>query len=300
MIYRQIFSLKQYIKSNKLAYFILYPLIYFRGLPQRYKNNKFNKLYNSIFDMVIEGSLVVNLSDFRGSFEIDYRSAILKMILKDKNYEKENVRIIEKYINPSKDAIDVGANVGLFTILLSKLVSQDNKVLAIEPSPLAIRYLNNNLKRNNVRNSVIIFEGVSTNIMGDYKLNVIPGMEEYSSLNDIVHPDIKGKCYSQIDVKGETIDNLVKIHNLNPGFIKVDTEGAEYLVLCGALKTISRYKPVIIAEVQDRLSSHFGWNSIDVFNLLMDNKYTIVNLSNPDLPVNMPFNGDILAIPHAL
>jgi FkbM family methyltransferase len=227
------------------------------GLPQRYKNNKFNKLYNSLLDMVIEGSLVVSLPDFRGSFEIDYRSVILKMILKDKNYEAENVGIIEKYINPSKDAIDVGSNVGLFTILLSKLVSQYSKVLAIETSPLAIKYLNNNLKRNNVRNSVIIFEGVSTNIIGDYKLNVIPGMEEYSSLNDIVHPDIKNKSYKQIDVKGETIDNLVKIHNLNHGLIKVDVEGAEYLVFCGALETISKYKPVIVAEVQDRLLSNW-------------------------------------------
>lgn len=247
--------------------------------------------------MVIEGSLVVEMPDFRGSFEIDFRSIILKMILKDNNYEPELVRIVKTYINPLKDAIDVGANIGLYTILLSKIISQNNKVLSIEPSPLALKYLNNNIKRNNSINSVIVYEGISANTKGNYKLNVIPGMEEYSSLANLVHPDIKNKCHEQININGETIDNLINNYNLDPGFIKVDTEGAEYLVFSGALETIRKYKPVILSEVQDRLLSSFGHNSAKVFNLLMDNGYKIINARNPELPINTPFNGDILAIP---
>jgi FkbM family methyltransferase len=289
--------LNKFIKSNKLIYYLFFPLIYGRSIPQKYKNYKFNKLYNSLFDMVIEGSLVVNMPDFRGSFEIDYRSIILRMILKDKDYEPEHVRIIEKYINPSKDAIDVGANVGLFTILLSKIVSEKNKVLSIEPTPLALKYLHRNIKRNKSEKSVIIYEGISTNTKGDYKLNVIPGMEEYSSLGELVHPEITGKDYKQIDVNGDTIDNLVNLYNLVPGFIKVDTEGAEYLVLSGALNTIQKYKPIILSELQDRLLSSFGDNSEKIICLLRDNGYKIINAYNPRLPINLPFNGDILAIP---
>ena len=96
----------------------------------------------------------------------------------------------------------------------------------------------------------IIYEGVATNAKGFYKFNVIPGMEEYSSLRNISHYATKGKKYESFDVSGDTIDNLVYIHNLNPGFVKIDTEGAEYLVFIGAMNTIKKYNQLFFQNFQ--------------------------------------------------
>ena len=204
--------------------------------------------------------------------------------------------LLEINFIPTRDAIDVGANVGLYSILFSKLIYKDYKVLCIEPSPTAIKYLRKNIERNNSVNC-IIYEGVATNAKGFYKFNVIPGMEEYSSLRNISHYATKGKKYESFDVSGDTIDNLVYIHNLNPGFVKIDTEGAEYLVFSGAMNTIKKYRPIILSELSDNLMKNFGNTSEDVIQLLKECNYEIINFGNPIAPIKSPFEGNILAIP---
>jgi len=291
-------SIKKVIKSNKYLSYLFGPLIYCRQLPSKFNSYRFNREYNKFFEMVTEGSLVIELKDFRGFFEIDIRSDIFKMILKYKNYEQNIVKIVEKYVDSSKDAIDVGANIGLFTILLAHILSNKNKVLSLEPAPMAYQYLKRNLERNNCQNSVIIYNGIATNIKGNYKLNIIQGMEEYSSLGNLVHPAIANRQYKKIDVEGDTIDNLVNEYNLAPGFIKIDTEGAEYLVLSGAAKTIKKYKPVIVVEVQDRLHHSVADHSEKIIYLLKENNYNLINANNPKLQVGVPFNGDMLALPN--
>jgi FkbM family methyltransferase len=271
-------SIKVFIKSNIFLYFLTFPFLYIRKLILKFKDILFNYYYNKIFSMVKEGSLVIDLPDFKGFFEIDSHSNFLRLIIKYQQYENEFVDIVKKHIDPTRDVIDVGANIGLYSILFSKLIIKDREVLCIEPSPAAIKYLRKNIERNNVVNS-IIYEGAATKSKGYYKLNVIPGMEEYSSLGNISLPVTQGMKYQSIDVSGDTLDNLVNIYNLNPGFIKIDAEGAEYLVFGGALETIKKYRPIIISELSDDLTNNFGNTTEDVVQMLKECNYEIINIS---------------------
>lgn len=137
-----------FIKQNRLVYLLLFPIIFLRRLIQRHKARRFEKFYSSTFKSVEKGSLVVRIPDFEGIFEIDFRSHILKRILKDKHYEPIFVEVVKKYVDPQKDVLDVGANVGLFAILFSKIISGNNRVLAVELAPLALDYLRRNIERN--------------------------------------------------------------------------------------------------------------------------------------------------------
>ena len=92
-------------------YFLAYPIIYIRRLFLNIQYNLFNKYYYKIFSSVKEGSLVVDISDFEGLFEIDSRSNFLRLIIKNQSYEKELADIVRKHINPARDVIDVGANI---------------------------------------------------------------------------------------------------------------------------------------------------------------------------------------------
>jgi FkbM family methyltransferase len=289
-------SLFNLIKSNNILYFLAYPIIYIRRLILKVQYNLFDKYYNKIFSIVKEGSLVVDISDFEGLFEMDSRSNFLRLIFKYQSYEKEIVDIVRKHINPTRDVIDVGANIGLYSILFSKLIFKDHRVLCIEPSPAAIKYLRKNIERNNSVNT-IIYEGIATKTKGYYKFNIIPGMEEYSSLGPITHRWTDGKKYESIDVSGDTIDNLVINYNLNPGFIKVDVEGAEYLVFSGARETIKKYRPIILSELSDNMMTNLGNSSEDVIQMLRECNYEIINALNVNISIRSPFNGNILAIP---
>jgi FkbM family methyltransferase len=289
--------MKRWVENNLFAYYLLLPAIYLRRQFLKYQNLNFEKFYASLIEMAEENSIVVKIPDFLGSFEIDYRSHILKRILRSKQYEPEIIKLFSTYIDPKRDVIDIGANIGLYTVLFSKTISSEKKVLSIEPTPLALKYLYRNIKRNKVEDSVIVFEGIVSDSKGKCHINVIEGMEEYSSLKKIVHQSVKGLSYKKIMVKGDTIDTLVERYNMNPGFIKIDTEGAEYSVLCGALNTIQTHKPVILSELSGSLLSNFGVNFNMVINLLQDNGYKVRNVDNNQIPPKISYEGEILALP---
>jgi FkbM family methyltransferase len=292
-------NLKAAIQKNRLAYSLLYPAVLLRRWVVGYKARHYETFYDSMFELVEGGHLLVRVPGFRGTFEIDFRSQILMRILRDRKYEPELVKVAEKYIDPQRDVLDIGANIGLFTILFSKIVSSSSRVLAVEPTPSALGYLRRNIERNCDPQSVIVVEGVATNKQGPVRLNTIPGMEEYSSLGDVVHPSVQGRSTMSIEVNGHTIDSLVNEFGLDPGFIKVDTEGAEYLVISGAINTLIRHRPVILSELSDTLLSSFGDTSAKVIDLLENNGYKVVDADAPDVPIEHPFIGDILAFPEA-
>jgi FkbM family methyltransferase len=277
-------KLEKLVGKWKPFFFLFYPVILLR---RRYFQRD-ARYYDSLLKMVVEGSLIVKIPDFQGTFEIDIRSHILKTMLMDKQFEPELITIIKKYIDAGKDVLDIGANVGLYSVLFSTLIGKSNRVLAVEPTPLALKYLHGNLQRNGSAESVVVFEGIATDAKGDFHLNVIPGMEEYSSIGKIVHSSVEHKPAETINAKGDTVDNLINAFGLRPGFIKIDVEGAEYQVLCGALKTMREFHPVILAELSEKLLSSCGATPEMVTGLLQQNGYRITSIG-----------GNILALPKA-
>lgn len=290
-------NIRYFVKRNRFVYWLLFPVVFLRKLVINWQRVLFRHLFNSVFDLVEDGSLVVRLSDFGGVFEIGFRSDILMSILRNQHFEPGLARIARTYVDPQKDVIDIGANIGLFTILFSDIISADSRVLAIEPSPAALAYLRRNISRNGCAKSVVVFEGAALSKRAVVQLNIIPGMEEYSSLNEIVHPVVKRKPHITLEVNGDTVDNFVDQFKLRPGFIKLDIEGAEYSALTGAIKTLIKYKPVILSELSDRLLTSHGDTSKKVIDLLRGHDYTVLDAAEPGLPIRYPFNGEILAIP---
>lgn len=240
---------------------------------------------------------VIQLDEFNGCFEIGKESTILRRILTYGHYEPEIVSQCQKYINPNLDAIDIGANVGFYSVLFAKVINADRKVLAIEPTREVFQRLCHNLNKNNVFDKVETFKGVVSNSSTSIQLNSIVGNEEYSSIGVMEHPSIKGKEFITYEVDSQTLDNLVTSFQLQPGFIKIDVEGAEKMVLDGAFETIKTYKPVILAEVSNILLERNGSSSLEVLSFLEDFGYKIINAKSPGEPIAKKAICDILCIP---
>ncbi len=243
---------------------------------------------SELFSVVDSGSLVLNMPEFKGYFEMDVRSHVLRRILTEGQYEPEVIKILTDRVDPNRDAIDVGANAGLFTVLLSKLLCGSNRVLAVEPTPGALRYLKENLTRNDCMRNVILFEGVASSSSGDIEIKVIEGKEEYSSIGNMAHPAISEERYSVLKTKSQTLDEMIENSQLRPGFIKIDTEGAEHEVLLGAEKTMRNHRPIILCESWDDATlAKSGGIPGAVAALLKSRGYSI----------SEPLEGELLAIP---
>ena len=263
----------------------------------RYRSRRDDARIDALFRDVREGSLVVDVPEFGGAFEMAFQSHVFRRVLKFRSYEPDLARLVGRYLDPRRDAIDVGANVGLFAVLFAKMVVEGGRVVAIEPTPSALRYLHGNIRRNGVEETVSVFEGVATDARGTFDLNVIPGQEEYSTLGDLVHPTIVGRQGATMTVAGDTIDNIVSDRGLRPGFVKIDTEGAELRVLRGARNTLEEHRPIVICEVSDTLLASFGASSTDVVTVLEDTGYRVSDAHHPARPVARPFVGEVLAVP---
>ena len=278
-------KLKRAIKKNKFLFSFLNNILKYRAV-------KSEKNYEKIISKIIEGTVIVKAKNIPGEYEIDIRSDILKRIVLTNEYEPDITELILNNLNPNKDAINIGANIGLYANLLATNIKSKQKVLAVEPTPNAYRLLNLNAKRNKNEEKIIFYNGILTNKKGNYSINIIQGKEEYSSVGDLIHSSVKNEEYSTTIVQGAKLDYLVKENDLNPGLIVIDVEGAEMNVLQGAIETLKKYHPIIISELDDELLSNQNTSSIQILEFLKDLDYNVTDIDG--CYVKFPFKGNII------
>ena len=179
---------------------------------------------------------------------------------------------------------------------MAQLIGERQRVLAVEPTSLAFNYLKRNVEGNSQQNKVILFNGLCTNVKGLSYINFIEGIEEYSSMGDSYFTADKKEKIIKVEVPGETIDNLVNEHQLKPGLVLMDVEGAEMKALKGASQTLKAFKPIIILEVHDKLLLNQDSSSSEVLEFMSNNGYRVENIVNRK-KITPPFTGNIIAFP---
>lgn len=241
--------------------------------------------------------VVCAVPSYRGLFELPLANQMAPRMLMGE-YEATQRILFEHLIRPNDQVIDVGANVGLYTVLAAQLAGPAGKVLAIEPVPAMLNLLHANVRRNYLQ-QVAIFEGVATDREQECQIHTVAGAEEYSSLRTIAHPNRPQGEEIKVTVQGLTLDQLAERYRIAPRLVKVDTEGAEGLVYSGSRETLKKFRPYVLSELDDRLLAGFGWSSGRVVRVLEEVGYHVFdqkNLQRLD-ERSQNFVGDILGIP---
>lgn len=256
------------MKNNfmRLGKKLIYPSKLIQRAILNEKRSLQKEVLNSLSDLLVNDP-IIKVNEFSGVFAIDASSDLFSRIVTYKRYEPEMVGYCKKYLDENRDAIDIGANIGFFTIMFAKGLKK-GKVLAIEPTQNAIRRLYKNIGLNNAEGKVIVFEGVALNKPGLVQIKTIDGKEEYSSLGVMKHPAIVEEEYSLEDVTSKTVDELVADNRLDPGFIKIDVEGVEHLVFEGMKNVLRINRPVILSELSNLLLKSNGSSSAKVIKML--------------------------------
>lgn len=239
---------------------------------------------------------VITVAGYPGRFAISPKSDILRRVLVSGTYEPALAQLCREHVDAGRDAIDVGANIGLYSMLLADLV-RGGRVLAVEPTPGALRRLRRNIAMNGRDDRVVVFPGAAAAASSTVSIAIVPGREEYSTAGALVHPSVGGAAFETVEVAAQTIDSLVSTFALNPGFVKIDVEGMEHTVLAGMRSTMENFQPVILAECSEPLLRRNGSSAREIMREITRFGYLI---SDPLVPGAAPGTrayGDILCIP---
>jgi FkbM family methyltransferase len=145
-------------------------------------------------------------------------------------------------VRPGAIVLDVGANVGAYTLLFAQWVRPAGRVFAFEPAPETRAGLERHLAMNGVADRVEVVEAAvaGTEALVPFAIDAFGGA---SSLH--IPPETK----SLITVRSVTIDGFCAARRITPDVVKIDVEGAEVEALKGGRRVLSRDETHVFVEL---------------------------------------------------
>lgn len=213
-------------------------------------------------------------------------------------YEQEVAHVMMRTLRPGDFAIDVGANVGFFTLLMSKLVGPTGLILAFEPGDNNLPKLKHNLALNHVDNVKLIeqplwcreeeidfyhnADSTGGNCLWD------PGLW-WENKKSRAEPNVKKVLATLLDA------HLLAANGVKTRLVKLDTEGAEQKILEGALFLLDYQRPpYIILELNPFGLKQFDNTAETLRAYLRQFGYDCFLIHNDNsLPTLVPPNSEI-------
>jgi FkbM family methyltransferase len=220
----------------------------------------------------------------------------------DKIWEEHHAKIMSLYLDGSSGVmVDVGANIGASTLPLAAKHPQI-RFHCYEPHPEIFARLKNNIKLNNFNNVEPVNSAVSNSTEKLLKFYAQKNAANMGKSSLKLNTDIMG--HDEIKVPIVSIDETFADSSDPVLFIKIDTQGTELEVLQSAEKTIEKFRPTILFELEDR---YFLDNERDAVKKTLKGffeelDYSLLNSTSgldylPQVDITRNYNGDILATP---
>ena len=209
------------------------------------------------------------------------------------NHEPETIQTFAALLAPGMTVMDLGANIGQYTLVAARRVGPQGRVHAFEPTPHLAEHVRRNLELNGLDNSVVHTAAVS-DAPGQLVLHLIEAGEP--QLNSIINgsPDAGG-----IEVPAVALDDFVAEHLMGPvDVIKMDIEGAELRAIRGAKTLLTGVdSPVLVLELNPQTLEYSGHRPDDLLGLLSSYGYTFYPIAAYCLHTPDPFLNGVAAKP---
>ena len=184
------------------------------------------------------------------------RSSVQRLIyLEGERFVAERP-LVRELARAGYTVVDVGANIGYYTLLFESVIGPSGRIIAFEPEPDNLVELRANVNRNGLNNVTI----------HPYAVGSCGGTVSFArGINGGVRENEESVAGDAVQVPMVTLDDALT----GPvDLIKVDVEGYEEEVLLGAVKTLQACRPALFVEIHPRLMT--SGRSVDrVINLLV-------------------------------
>jgi FkbM family methyltransferase len=183
--------------------------------------------------------------------------------LRGQKKEQKSTERVCASLRPGMTFVDVGANIGYFTLLAASRVGPAGRVLSFEPTPRVCQRLRENIQLNNLSNVVTVQKAIADQAGKARFFQSSEDPEENSLFRHETGAD-------PVDVDIATLDDELWKHNIREvDLLKIDAEGAELAVLKGARALLSApNRPAIVLEVNPVTLGQAGIDPQQVLNLL--------------------------------
>jgi FkbM family methyltransferase len=199
-----------------------------------------------------------------------YRDSVLSSFIYE-GFESDEIDFLDSFLNAGDCFIDIGANVGLYSLHASKRVGSNGTVIAFEPAEVTFKRLIENIQINDLKNIDAHKLGLSDH---EALLELNISESGYEAWNTFVQS--KDNKFSKKElVQVKTFDAFFEQNYSNVddiALVKLDVEGFELNVLKGAKNLLSRERaPVFIVEFTDDNAIAAGHCCHEIYKLF--NKY---------------------------
>lgn len=210
---------------------------------------------------------------FNDLFWLNKTGYVDQCIINSGVFEEHSTRIARRLIKEGDTVLDVGANIGYYSVMFSKLVGETGKVFAFEPTKFFGTVLRMNLEANGCTNVAMFKLGLSNK---DQELIIQIGDSSAS-----LHVPGKRALRTEEIIELKTLDGFIEEYKPQKiDFVKVDVDGHEPAFLEGAWKTLERYDPTILIEISHLHYLEAGYTAWGFYDLLKNKKYRIYSEDN--------------------
>lgn len=244
--------------------------------------------YGSLFP---KSTVVLAKTPLGQDIYVDMRELHLGGAIAQGVFEPSETAFIVKTIKRGFHVCDVGANVGYFSLMFGALAGNSGKVWAFEPVSQIFGRLKSAITINKLDGVVHAFNNAVSNT--NDQLYIECDLDSLNSGASHLTTETQGSNNKVVEmVESVRLDDILL--NQKVDFIKMDVEGAELLVLQGALNTLKRNKPQMLIEFnQNQLRSISSIDALDLAEYICQIGYKLHTIdANGDLiPISDLKNG---------
>ncbi|MFS7875801.1 FkbM family methyltransferase [Streptomyces asiaticus] len=223
---------------------------------------------------------------FGATFAVDTQDLIQRYLYLFGVWEPHMTRWLQRRLKPGDVFVDVGANIGYYSLLASRLVGRGGTVVAIEASPTFHQLLRRHVRRNDSTNIRALNAAVSDR---DELLTFILASSRNMGANSVVPYD--GPAESTFEIAAQPLPDLLTDDEIaNARVIKIDVEGAEGSVVRGLLPLLDKLRPdaELTVEVTPQRMSDLGDSVEDLLTALKDRGFHVYRLPNDYAAASYP------------
>ena len=200
------------------------------------------------------GDLIVNVNGYKLQV-IPGDLGISSELLMFKTHEPLTTKLLSKELKKDMVCLDVGGNIGYYTLFESNIVGENGKVIAIEPSPPNFQHLKKNLEIQNTEN-VDAYNFAAGDKDGEINFLVYEESNGSFTIPDGETTDLPGEL---IKVQAKRLDTFLgELKQDHVDFVRMDVEGYESHIIGGMINTIKKSKPMFQIEVHASIMGKEG------------------------------------------